>query len=128
MNIDEVGGREVLRRILGGAEISKAEFAGKYYRRALKAKKIIEKDFEEAFKKYDLIIMPVVPKFPHQIGQELELEDYYNYDALTVLANLAEIPAISVPGLELDDIPVGVQILAKKGNDEFLLKVSKEFE
>jgi len=127
-SIDEVGGEEVLRRILGGKEISKAEFAGKYYRRALKAKKIIEKEFEQAFKKYDLIILPTVPKLPHQMGQELDLEDYYNYDALTVLANLAEIPAISVPGLEINDIPVGIQIMAKKGNDEMLLKLAKEFE
>ena len=127
-NIDEVGGEEVLRRILGGSEISKAEFAGKYYRRALKAKKIIEKEFEEAFKKYDLIIMPVVPKLPHQFGEELGLEDYYKYDALTVLANLAEIPAISVPCGEIHNVPVGIQIMAGKGNDETLLSLAKEFE
>jgi len=117
-----------LRRILGGAEISKAEFAGKYYRRALKAKKIIEKEFEEAFKKYDLIILPTVPRLPHQFGEELDLEDSYKYDALTVLANLAEIPAISVPCGEIDNIPVGIQIMASRGGDEFLLGISKEFE
>jgi len=126
--IEDVCGEEVLRRILGGGEISKAEFAGKYYRRALRAKKIIEKEFEEAFKKYDLIILPTVPRLPHQFGEELDLEDYYQYDALTVLANLAEIPAISVPCGEIDNIPVGIQLIASRGGDEFLLEISKEFE
>lgn len=130
--IDEVGGEEVLRRILGGAEISKAEYAGKYYRRALIAKKIIAKEFEEAFKKYDVIVMPVVPKLPHKIGEKIGLEDMYNYDSLSVLANIAEIPSISVPcgriGDKGENIPVGIQILAGRGNDEILLKVAKGFE
>ncbi len=126
--IEEVCGSEVLRRILGGKEISKAEFAGKYYRRALKAKKIIQKEFENAFKKFDVIVMPTVPKLPHKIGERLSLEDYYNYDTLTVLANLAEIPAISIPCGKIGNIPVGLQIMAAKGNDEFLLKIAKEFE
>ena len=126
--IEESCGEEVLRRILGGKEISKAEFAGKYYRRALKAKKIIEKEFEEAFKKYDLIIMPTVPKLPHRIGDKISLEDMYDYDGLTVLANLAEIPAISIPCGKIDDVPVGIQIMAAKGNDNPLLELGKKFE
>lgn len=128
LKIEESCGEEVLRRILGGSEIAKAEFAGKYYRRALKAKKIIEQEFEKAFEKYDLIVMPVVPKLPHQFGKEISVESMYNYDACTVLANLAEIPAISVPAGEVDEVPVGIQIIAKKGNDEFLLKAARMFE
>ena len=126
--IEDVCGEEVLRRILGGQEISKEEFARKYYRKALSAKKIIEKEFEKAFKKYDLIVMPTVPKLPHKIGEKITVEDMYNYDALTVLANLAEIPAISVPCGDIDGIPIGLQILAWKGEDNNLLKVAREFE
>ncbi len=126
--IEDVCGEEVLRRILGGSEISKAEFAGKYYRRALKAKKIIENEFAKAFDKVDIIVMPTVPKLPHKIGEKISIEDMYNYDALTVLANLAEIPAISVPCGKIDGVLVGLQVLAKKGDDDFLLKVGKEFE
>ena len=126
--IEEVCGEEVLRRILGGSEISKAEFAGKYYRRALKAKKIIEKEFEQAFKKYDLIVMPTVPRLPHKLGEKISIEDMYNYDTLTTLASLAEIPGISIPAGEINNIPVGLQILAWKGEDNFLLKTAKEFE
>lgn len=126
--IEESCGEEVLRRIFGGKEISKAEFAGKYYRRALKAKKIIEAEFGEAFKKYDLIIMPTVPKLPHEIGSDIGVEAMYNYDSLSVLANLAEIPAISIPCGKLGDIPVGIQLMAKKGNDLMLLSLAKKFE
>ena len=126
--IEEVCGEEVLRRILGGSEISKAEFTGKYYRRALKAKKIIEAEFAKAFNKVNVIVMPTVPKLPHKIGEKISVEDMYNYDALTVLANLAEIPGISVPCGKIKRIPVGLQVLAKKGDDDFLLKVCREFE
>ncbi len=126
--IEDVCGEEVLRRILGGSEISKAEFAGKYYRRALKAKKIIKNEFAKAFQRVDIIVMPVVPRLPHKLGAKVSVEDMYNYDALTVLANLAEIPAISVPCGRIDGVPVGLQIMAKRGNDDFLLKVAREFE
>ena len=128
LKIEDSCGEEVLRRILGGQEIAQAEFAGKYYRRALKAKKIIEKEFEQAFKKYDIIVMPTVPKLPHRIGDKISFFDMYTYDSLSVLANLAEIPAISVPVEKVYEIPVGIQIMAKKGDDEFLLKVAKMFE
>ena len=126
--IEESCGEEVLRRILGGSEISKAEFAGKYYRRALKAKKILENEFEKAFEKCDLIIMPVVPKLPHKLGTKISFEDMYNYDSLSVLANIAEVPAMSVPCGKIKNIPVGIQLIAKRGNDEMLLELGKEFE
>ena len=127
-NIEEVCGEEVLRRILGGQEISKEEFAGKYYRKALSAKKIIEREFEKAFKKYDFILLPSVPKLPHKIGEKISVEDMYAYDALTVLANLAEIPAISIPCGDINGIPIGLQIMAWKGEDDNLLKISEKFE
>ncbi|VVB78309.1 Amidase [uncultured archaeon] len=130
--IEDSCGEEVLRRILGGQEISKAEFEGKYYRRALKAKKIIAKEFENAFKKVDVIVMPTVPRIPHKFGEDISVEDMYNYDTLTVLANIAEIPGISVPAGTVkegkDEVPVGVQILAACGNDNLLLDVAKKFE
>ena len=52
----------------------------------------------------------------------------YNYDCCTVLANLAEIPAISVPAGFIDGIPMGLQIMASRGNDKFLLDVAGKFE
>jgi aspartyl-tRNA(Asn)/glutamyl-tRNA(Gln) amidotransferase subunit A len=127
LKIEDSCGEEVLRRILGGQEITKAEYAGKYYRKALAAKKIIEKEFEKAFMKYDFIVLPTVPNLPHKIGSKISLQDMYDYDRLSVLANLAEIPAISVPGSNIEGIPVGLQILAGKGRDNDLLNIAKNF-
>lgn len=128
LKIEDSCGEEVLRRILGGQEITKAEYAGKYYRKALAAKKIIEKEFEKAFKKYDFIVLPTVPNLPHKIGSKISLQDMYDYDRLSVLANLAEIPAISVPCGNIEGIPVGLQILARKGKDNDLLNIAKNFQ
>ncbi len=109
--IEESCGPEVLRRILGGAEISKAEHSGAYYRRALKAKEIIAKELNEAFKKVDCIILPTVPKLPHKIGSKITIEEMYAYDAFTIPANLAGIPAISIPLNKNGETPIGMQIM-----------------
>ena len=126
--IEESCGEEVLRRILGGSEISKAEFKGTYYRRALKAKNLIKKEFEKAFENVDCIIIPTVPKLPHKFGEKLSVEEEYGYDACTVLANLAEIPAISIPAGKIDNAPVGMQILCKKFDEAKMFSVAKMFE
>ena len=126
--IEESCGKEVLRRILGGSEISKAEFAGRYYRKALQAKELIKKEIENAFKKVDFIIIPSVPKLPHKIGSKISVEDMYAYDSLTIPANLAEIPAVSIPAGKINGIPVGMQIMARKFDDINLLNFAKKFE
>ncbi len=126
--IEEVCGPEVLRRILGGSEISKAEYKGLYYRNALKAKGLIKRDFENAFKKVDVIICPTVPKLPHDIGESITPEEMYSYDAMTIPANLAEIPAISVPAGMIGEIPVGMQLMSDKFNEDLLFKLGKEVE
>ena len=126
--IELVCGEEVLRRILGGSEISKAEYHGRYYRKALQAKQLIKKEFEKAFEKVDCIIIPSVPKLPHKIGTKISVEDMYNYDTLTVLANLAEIPAISLPAGKISNIPVGLQIMCNSLQEGKMFSIAKEFE
>lgn len=125
--IEEVAGPEVLRRTLGGNEISKAEYHGLYYRKALKVKEIIKREFKNAFKQVDCIIVPVVPRLPHKIGSKLAIEEMYGYDRLTVPANLAEICAISVPEAKIDNIPVGLQILCPRFNEAKMFSIAKEF-
>ncbi len=126
--IEEVAGPEVLRRILGGSEISKAEYAGRYYRRALAARALIRQELDKIFEKFDFIIMPTVPRLPHKIGQALSVEEMYAYDSLTVLANLAELPAISIPVAKINGIPVGMQILASRYGDGRLFAFAKRCE
>jgi aspartyl-tRNA(Asn)/glutamyl-tRNA(Gln) amidotransferase subunit A len=62
--------------------------------------------------------MPTVPKTAHKIGEEISVEEMYNYDVFTVLANIAQIPAISVPMGEVDSKKVGLQILGPCFSEE----------
>ncbi len=126
--IEEVAGPEVLRRILGGSEISKAEYHGRYYYQALKAKKLIEQEFEKAFKEVDAIICPTVPRLPHKIGSKISVEEMYSYDALTIPANLAGICAISVLAGRIGGVPVGMQIMCDKFQEARMLEIAKMVE
>ena len=126
--IEEVAGPEVLRRILGGSEISKAEHHGRYYHLALKAKKLIEEEFAKAFKKFDCIISPTVPRLPHKIGEKISVEEMYGYDALTIPSNLAGNCAVSIPCGKIENVPVGMQIICDKFQDEKLLQIARSFE
>ncbi len=125
---EQYAGPEALRRVLGGAEISKAEHAGRYYYLALKAKKIIEEEFEKAFKKVDCIISPVVPRLPHKIGEKISMEEMFQYDALTSPMNLAGNCALSLPAGTINNIPVGMQISCDKFQDQKLLQIARSFE
>ena len=126
--IEEKAGPEVLRRILGGAEIGKAEHRGRYYYQALKIKRLIESEFAKLFKDIDCLISPTVPKLPHKIGDKISVEEMYNYDTLTVPSNLAGNCAISIPAGEIDGIPVGLQITCDKFQEQKLLQIARSFE
>ncbi|VVB82584.1 Amidase [uncultured archaeon] len=126
--IEEVCGPEVLRRILGGSEISKAEHAGRYYYSALKARKLIEEEFKKVFKKFDCIICPTVPRLPHKIAEKIPIEQMFQYDALTCPINLAGNCAISIPLGEIEKIPVGMQISCDKFDEQRLFQVARAFE
>ena len=126
--IEDAAGPEVMRRILGGSEISKAEHHGRYYYLALKAKKLIEEEFAKKFKEVDCIVSPTVPRLPHKIGEKISVEEMYGYDALTCPANLAGNCAISIPAGKINNIPVGLQIMCDKFEDEKMLQIARSFE
>jgi len=128
--IEDSCGEEVLRRILGGSEITKAEFGGRYYNKALEVKEVIKKEFEEIFGEVDCIILPTCPGLPWAIGagKKMRVEEIYAYDALTIPANLAEICALSLPAGKVNGIPVGMQVLCSKGEDGKMLSIAKEIE
>jgi len=127
--IEDNCGEEVLRRILGGEEISKAEYRGRYYRTALKAKQLIANEFEEAFGDVDIIMLPTVPKLPHKLGTKInDPREIYAYDAFTIPANLAGICAGVVNAGFIQKIPVGIQFMAPRFKDDFLLQVMNNFE
>ena len=128
--IEDVAGEEVLRRIFGGKEITKAEYKGRYYNKALQVKELIKEEFEKAFKKVDVIMLPTVPVLPWNLGEtaKMSIEEIYASDALTTPANLAELPAISMPVSFIDGCPIGLQIMASRKEDEKLLSVAKQVE
>lgn len=120
--IEEVCGDEVLRRIKIGFHIAQAEFSGKYYKQALKARSVIRNEINSMLENVDLIVGPTVPKLPHKIGEKLTPMEMYAYDILTVIANLAGIPAGSIKAGEVDNIPVGLQLQAKPLDDLKIIK------
>lgn len=125
--IEDGAGKEVLRRILGGSEIAKAEHAGRYYHKALKVKEFIKKEFEEALKKVDCLIMPTVPVLPWKFGKKVSMEELYAVDALTIPSNLAEVCAISIPIGNIDDgvlKSVGMQVICGKGEESKMLSIA----
>ena len=126
--IENSCGPEFLRRILGGSEITKAEYGGRYYYKALKVKKLIEEEFEKVFSKVDCLISPVVPKLPHKIGSHISVEDMYAYDAFTIPSSLAGNCAISVPVGRIDGVPVGMQIACDRFEDDKLLEIASIVE
>jgi len=125
--IEDVCGEEVLRRIHIGSYISQKEYSGKYYNKALQARSLIRKEINKLLRDVDAIVGPTVPKLPHKLGTSLEPMEMYAYDVLTVIANLAGIPAASIKAGEVNSIPVGLQIQAKSLDDAKILQIMAGF-
>ena len=126
--IEDFAGPEVLRRILGGEEITKSEYEGRYYDKALQTKEEIKKEFKKIFEKFDCICSPAMPKLPWKIGEKVSIEESYSFDVLTIPANLAEICAGVVNVGEIDGIPVGMQIMCDKFKEGLLLSILEKVE
>ncbi len=126
--IEDVCGDEVLRRIHMGSYISQKEFSGKYYKKALQARSLIKTEVNKLLNGVDAIVGPTVPKLPHKIGTTLKPMDMYSYDVLTVIANLAGIPAASMKAGEVNGIPVGLQIQGKPFEDSKIIEIMAKID
>jgi aspartyl-tRNA(Asn)/glutamyl-tRNA(Gln) amidotransferase subunit A len=107
-------GPEVQRRILIGTYVLSAGYYDAYYIKAQKMKRLICEDFAQAFKRADLILAPTTPTAAFAIGEEpKDPVAMYMNDVLTVPANIAGLPAMSVPaGLTSKGLPLGLQLIA----------------
>ena len=122
-------GTEVRRRIILGTYALSAGYYSKYYLKALKVRTLIRRNFEEAFKKHDVLVGPTMPFPPFKIGEKIEDPlALYMSDVDTVAANLAGLPAISVPCGFTDGLPVGMQIMAPPLREELTLQAAYTFE
>jgi aspartyl-tRNA(Asn)/glutamyl-tRNA(Gln) amidotransferase subunit A len=125
--IEEMAGPEVIRRIIGGSEITKAEFDGKYYREALRAKNFIKEEFHKIFREVDAIILPTVPKTPHKIGEDISVEEMYAYDVFTTPSSIAGVPTISIPIGKVDEKDIGLQIIAPNFKEDLIFELARDF-
>ena len=123
-------GKEVKRRIILGTYVLSAGYYEAYYRKASQVRTLMRKDFEEAFKKVDVILAPTAPTPAFRIGEKTEdpLQMYLS-DIHTIPVNLAGIPAISIPcGFSREGLPIGLQIMGKHFDEGMLLRVAYTFE
>ena len=118
-------GKEVKRRILVGTFVLSAGYYGQYYLKALKVRSLIKQAFDKAFTKYDLLISPTMPIPPPKLGEKIQDPlTLYVMDLCTISANLAGIPAISVPCGFINGLPVGMQLMAGAFQEELLLRTA----
>lgn len=123
-------GSEVKRRIILGTYVLSSGYYDAYYKKAQKVRTAIKKGFTEAFEKFDVILTPTVPTTAWNIGAKTENPlEMYLMDLLTVPVNIAGVPAISIPcGKDKENMPIGMQLIAKHFNEEMLYRVAYTYE
>jgi aspartyl-tRNA(Asn)/glutamyl-tRNA(Gln) amidotransferase subunit A len=125
----EAFGDEVKRRILVGTYALSAGYYDAYYRKAQKIRRLIAEDFRAAFREVDVIASPASPSPAFRFGEKsadpitMYLEDIY-----TIAANLAGVPALSMPGGLVDGLPAGIQLIGNHLQEARLLNVAHRFQ
>jgi aspartyl-tRNA(Asn)/glutamyl-tRNA(Gln) amidotransferase subunit A len=123
-------GAEARRRVLIGTYVLSAGYYDAYYLKAQRVRTLISRDFVTAFERVDCILTPTAPSAAFAIGESTgdPIAMYLN-DIFTVPANLAGVPAISVPvGLSGDGLPLGLQIIGQAFDEETVLRVGEVLE
>jgi aspartyl-tRNA(Asn)/glutamyl-tRNA(Gln) amidotransferase subunit A len=123
-------GHEVQRRIMIGTYVLSAGYYDAYYLRAQKVRTRILQDFDQAFEKVDAILTPAAPSAAFGLGTKSDdpIAMYLN-DVFTVTANLAGVPAMSVPaGLDKSGLPLGLQVITRALDEETMFKVGAAIE
>jgi aspartyl-tRNA(Asn)/glutamyl-tRNA(Gln) amidotransferase subunit A len=126
----EAFGKEVQRRIMLGTYALSSGYKDAYYLKALKVRRLIKNDFDQAFTQCDVIMGPTTPTAAFKIGEKIGnplamyLEDIY-----TISCNLAGIPGMSIPcGCTKLNLPIGLQILAGPFEEEKMLRIARMYE
>jgi aspartyl-tRNA(Asn)/glutamyl-tRNA(Gln) amidotransferase subunit A len=122
-------GAEVKRRIMTGTYVLSAGYYDAYYLRAQKVRQLITDDFRRAFAEVDVLMGPMTPTAAFAIGAKTDdpIAMYLN-DIYTIGANLAGLPAMSVPCGFVQGLPVGLQILGPHFAEEKLLNVAHAYQ
>lgn len=120
-------GKEVQRRILLGTFVLSASYYDAYYNQAQKVRRLIRNQLKNVFTKYDCLLMPTTPTTAFKLGEHSENPvEMYLADLFSVQANVAGLPAISVPcGTDLKGLPIGIQAMADDFEETKLFHFSK---
>jgi aspartyl-tRNA(Asn)/glutamyl-tRNA(Gln) amidotransferase subunit A len=123
-------GAEVKRRIMLGTYVLSAGYYDAYYLKAQQVRTLVRRDYDQAFRHVDAVVMPTSPTPAFKIGERVEDPlSVYLTDVFTVSANLAGLPALSVPcGLTPDRLPIGLQLTGKPFDEATLLRIGDSYE
>ncbi|OGL71429.1 aspartyl/glutamyl-tRNA amidotransferase subunit A [Candidatus Uhrbacteria bacterium RIFCSPHIGHO2_02_FULL_47_44] len=122
-------GPEVKRRIMLGSYTLSAGYYDAYYKKALQVRSLIKQDFDEALKEVDVILTPTSPSVAWDLGAKFDDPiTMYLSDIYTITANLAAIPAISIPCGTAHGLPVGLQLMGKAFDEHMLYRAGMWFE
>jgi aspartyl-tRNA(Asn)/glutamyl-tRNA(Gln) amidotransferase subunit A len=121
-------GTEVRRRIMLGTFALSSGYYGKYYAKAQAARQQVRDDFVRLFRTVDVIAGPTMPTVAFRLGEKTDPLSMYLSDVLTVPANLAGVPAISVPCGTSEGLPVGLQVTGQWFRDEKVVDVAAAYE
>jgi aspartyl-tRNA(Asn)/glutamyl-tRNA(Gln) amidotransferase subunit A len=127
---DQGFGAEVKRRIMLGTYVLSAGYYEAYYLKAQQVRTLIRQDYEAAFRDVDVIAMPTTPTPAFRLGEKTsDPLQMYLADIFTVSANLAGLPAISIPcGFSLDRLPIGLQLTARMFDEATLLRAADAYQ
>ncbi len=123
-------GAEAKRRIILGTYTLSSGYYDAYYLKAQKVRNLIKQDFEDAFSRCDIILTPTSPEtaWPKGLKTKDPLSMYLS-DIFTIPANLAGIPALSLPcGYDSNGLPIGLQFMAKHFDEEALIRAAYTYE
>lgn len=123
-------GDEVKRRIMLGTYALSAGYYDAFYGKATQVRALIKRDFDQAFEQVDVLAAPTATSTAFKLGQKVDDPlEMYLADVLTISANIAGVPAISVPcGLGEDGLPIGLQLLAPPFDEPTLLRAAHAYQ
>ncbi|MBN2445820.1 MAG: Asp-tRNA(Asn)/Glu-tRNA(Gln) amidotransferase subunit GatA, partial [Phycisphaerae bacterium] len=127
---EEGFGPEVKRRIMLGTFALSAGYYDAYYNKALKVRRLIKQDFDQAFKHVDVLACPTSPTPAFRLGEKLDDPlTMYLADVYTIAPNLAGIPAVSIPcGFSGDGLPIGLQLMGPVFGELTVLQAARLYE
>ncbi|MBE6065236.1 Asp-tRNA(Asn)/Glu-tRNA(Gln) amidotransferase subunit GatA [Clostridium cochlearium] len=122
-------GKEAKRRIMLGTYVLSEGYYDAYYKKALKVRNVIKREYENVFKKYHAIISPTSPTPAFKIGEKInDIMAMYLIDIYTVPVSVAGLPAMSIPCGMVDGLPIGLQIIGNYYKEDDIFNIAYSYE